>query len=420
MRVLENLLQLSREPPPPAVAERAQWLFGDFLAAVLLGLRKGEHATFHRLQADAFGASGETVDPGMLAYRLAGFAQIFDTTDGLSRAAEWGCTAHPGRALHSVVLALGREENRTLGQCLGAIVAGYESCSAIRRASDAPKWNMEVVPAVVAGACILGLTARQLDAALGQALFLAPRAEAPAPQRGGEADPFKPAAIARAAVEALLSARAGVADFPLSERSPANGVCFVDTPAEPPVILEAYIKPYPTCRMTHAPVEAALILREQAGLKAENIRAVRCRVYPAAHYVLGTGTPHTPKGRMFDLRFLLALALSEGGIAPDGLLHPLPPPAARLLEGIELSVDPALDRDRQQGERPVVIAIETTDGSIHTHSLRRPLGERDRPLLPGDLRRKWTTFAAMDPADPPSPLARILAGEGAALPLRDI
>jgi 2-methylcitrate dehydratase PrpD len=96
-------------------------------------------------------------------------------------------------------------------------------------------------------------------------------------------------------------------------------------------------KPYPTCRLTHPAVSAALALREQIGGQVEAIASLRLLLGPQAYDVVGRPEPGRvlPSSKVpaqFSAYWAVAVALAHGGLAPAHLFSEIPPsPAVRAL-----------------------------------------------------------------------------------------
>jgi len=90
------------------------------------------------------------------------------------------------------------------------------------------------------------------------------------------------------------------------------------------------IKPYPTCRLTHPAISAALELREQLGRDVEKIERVELVMGPQAHDVVGRDaaekrTPQTRVNAQFSVYWSVASALAYGEVTPGQLAGEIPP-----------------------------------------------------------------------------------------------
>ena len=90
------------------------------------------------------------------------------------------------------------------------------------------------------------------------------------------------------------------------------------------------IKPYPTCRLTHPAISAALELRGQLGPDLKRVEAVEVVMGPQAHDVVGRDIPQrrAPETRVaaqFSVYWCVANALAYGEVTPQQLAQEIPP-----------------------------------------------------------------------------------------------
>jgi 2-methylcitrate dehydratase PrpD len=90
------------------------------------------------------------------------------------------------------------------------------------------------------------------------------------------------------------------------------------------------IKPYPTCRLTHPAISAALDLRAQLGRDTGKIERVELVMGPQAHDVVGREVsekrvPQTRVNAQFSVYWCVASALAYGEVAPRQLAEEIPP-----------------------------------------------------------------------------------------------
>ncbi len=108
------------------------------------------------------------------------------------------------------------------------------------------------------------------------------------------------------------------------------------------------IKPYPTCRLTHPAISAALELRAQLGGEIDKIARIELVIGPQAHDVVGRDISErrTPKSRVaaqFSVFWTVAAALAFGEVTPRQLAEEIPP-SAKLrdwISKISCTADPA-------------------------------------------------------------------------------
>ncbi|MSQ51344.1 MAG: hypothetical protein EXR28_05595 [Betaproteobacteria bacterium] len=106
-------------------------------------------------------------------------------------------------------------------------------------------------------------------------------------------------------------------------------------------------KPYPTCRLTHPAIGAALEMRKLMGDDAKTIERVKLVIGPQAHDVVGRDSPErrsprNPVNAQFSIYWCVAAALAYGEVTPRQLNEQIPP-SPELVEGIariSCSADP--------------------------------------------------------------------------------
>jgi 2-methylcitrate dehydratase PrpD len=95
------------------------------------------------------------------------------------------------------------------------------------------------------------------------------------------------------------------------------------------------IKPYPSCRLTHPAVSAALALRAKLGSDLDRVEAIVLRMGSQAHDVVGRSeafrlSPSRWLDAQFSVFWTVAVALCHGAVRPIHLLDDVPPgPAVR-------------------------------------------------------------------------------------------
>lgn len=159
-------------------------------------------------------------------------------------------------------------------------------------------------------------------------------------------------------------------------------------------IAETSLKPYPSCRSTHAVIDAILGLRKKhPGLAVDSVRAAHIRV-PAGAYER-CGAPFSPGDNprvsaQFSLAFTAALALSRGSLSPDDFA-----PAAVLQTHSEL--EPLLERISVEPEEhaidgdamvPVSVRVSLAGGDELVADIHELKGSPARPLVAAEQREK--------------------------------
>jgi 2-methylcitrate dehydratase PrpD len=143
--------------------------------------------------------------------------------------------------------------------------------------------------------------------------------------------------------------------------------------------LNLAVKPYPSCRYTHAPMDGLIRLKDQHGIAAEDIEEVEIGLAETGWKIVGNPdeNKHEPKSVVdgqFSMPFCAAVALREGRMGWDDYATHLKDKATLdLCRKVKVSVD-----QRAQALFPANMAgavrIRTKSGEFET-LIEVPLGE---------------------------------------------
>lgn len=295
-------------------------------AARALGLGAGSAAVFG--DSARFTPAGAALLNGALAHSL-----DFDDTHAAG-------TLHPGAPVIPAALAAAemvRADGRTV---LGAIVAGYEVTCRLALALPGgdhydrgyhPTATCGAFGAAAAAARVFGLTAAQVEDAFGIALsqaagslqFLKNGAWTKRFQVGWSAmNGLAAACLAREGFRGAGEALEGKAGFLRAyapNPNPARALQGLGTEFE---LMQTAVKPYPSCRYGHASVDAALALRAEHGLKADEIEAVTMGLPNKGMLLVGAPleykqNPQNVVDGQFSGPFVVACALARGHFGWD-------------------------------------------------------------------------------------------------------
>lgn len=152
------------------------------------------------------------------------------------------------------------------------------------------------------------------------------------------------------------------------------------------------IKPYPTCRLTHPAISAALDLHAQLGDDVDEIERVELLIGPQAHDVVGREasekrTPQTRVNAQFSVYWGVASALAYGEVTPRQLAEEIPP-SPKLQEWIgkvSATSDPAA------AQRDVGGCMLRAHGAFGTREVEATSakGHPDNPLNDVELLAKF-------------------------------
>lgn len=244
---------------------------------------------------------------------------------------------HIPTALHAsgpswaTVLALGSERDSSEADLLKAFVCGFEVGASLGSQGVGVKlnesgWHSTAVLGRVASASAASYLMALAPDAIEDALGLA------ATQAGGLTASFgtmaKPFHAGKAAMDGIIAAQLAEAGLVASHTlldSPRGlfGTIFQDRRTLPsldqlgkyPEIMQNSLKPYAACQLAHAPIDAALLLRDKVGNKS--IESIVIDVNPLAIEIAAVENARTPTEGRFSSAYCVALALKGYPVAPS-------------------------------------------------------------------------------------------------------
>jgi 2-methylcitrate dehydratase PrpD len=350
---------------------------------------------------------GRRVSMGGAAWANAAMIESLDAHDGhpLTK-------GHAGVALLPGILAASERMPGGLGdaELLVSLVKGYEvaiRCGlALHRTApeyhSSGAWN-GVATALVSSQ-LMGGTGEEMLHAAGIAEYFGPRG----PMMRCIAMPSmvkdSSAWGSRVGVEASLLARRGFTGRPAeliagpvgsrgsAEQHAYAQELFADL-GDRWRILELYFKPYPVCRWAQPAVEAALTLRAQYGIDAEQIERVEIASFLQA-VALDTNEPRDTEEAQYSLPYAVAAALRFGSLGArqiDGESLK-DPEVLRLSRCTELREVPGYT-ERFPAEREADVTCVMRDGRrLARHEAACP-GDPSRPMSDEQLEAKFRALA---------------------------
>ncbi len=361
-----------------------------------VGLAAGNCGVFG--DAARYTPAGAALLNGVLAHSL-----DFDDTHAAG-------SLHPGAPVIPAALAAGEMSGATGADVLAAIVAGYEVTCRIALSLPAgehydrgfhPTATCGAFGAAAAAARVFGLDADGVAGALGTALsqcagslqFLVNGAWTKRFQVGwAAANGLMAATLVRegfkGAAEAL-EGRHGFLRAYAPNPDPARVVQDLGTVFE---LMNTAVKPYPSCRYGHAGIDAALALREEQGLKLEEIEGVTLGLPRSGLMLIGEpadkkADPQNVVDGQFSGPFVIACALATGAMGWDsyGLLHDQT--VRNMLPRIRCELDPEIE-----AEFPANMSGKITITARGQRFMRKvvvPKGEPSNFLTEAELRAKF-------------------------------
>ena len=157
--------------------------------------------------------------------------------------------------------------------------------------------------------------------------------------------------------------------------------------------LKIAVKPYPSCRYGHAPLDGILALARQHGIRAEEVEEVVIGLPEPGWKLIGDPEPakQAPKSVVdgqFSMAFCASVALRSGGFGWDDYSRHLDDPATLdLCKRVKTWVDPKAQADFQK-DMSGSVRIKTARGAFETY-VRVPKGEPANFLSAAELRAKF-------------------------------
>lgn len=397
---------------PDAVAHRLRRLMLDWTGITAFAAHHAENAPAVRAAVERLDAGGGEAtavaladgrSPLYAALLNGTFAHSMDFDD--TNIAQIG---HPGSVVIAAALADAERLDANVGAFYEAVAVGYEVCcrigAALGPAAYDRGFHMTAVSgifgAVAAASRLRSLTAEVTMAAFGLALSKA-AGSMQYLANGSWNKRLHPGFAAHDGLLCTELAQAGVtgAAEPLEGRygllhsysEAARPELLTDGLGESWMALQTAVKPYPSCRLAHGAIDAALALREQVPAQRRAQARIAVRLSPPAYQLVGERVDNklAPAGTVdaqFSVYFQVAAAWLDGGvqwasyerIGDDDLLRM----ASRV----------SAQRDRDVTRNGAVLTVEL-DGATLTETVSVPLGEPGNWIDDDGLRAKFLLHA---------------------------
>src|SRR5437763_1990693 len=410
--------ELKFEDIPREVLERAKVLTLDFLGSTIRARRDAESTPsllkmLESLALDGDGYStvfgdSKTWTPAVAALLngALGHSLDFDDTHADS-------SLHPSAPVVPAAFAVGELVGASGREVLTAIVAGYEVCCRLGKALDPtshykrgfhPTATAGTYGAAAAAAKLFGLSTPQIVAAFGvsgsQAAgslqFLVNGAWNKRYQVGAAAmNGVIAATLARndfvgatEAVEGKHGLLVGYSDNPHPDKAVKGLGRSYET-------MKIGVKPYPSCRYTHAALDAIIAMRREHNLTPAQVKRVEVGLHRNGITLTGdAATKRYPKsivGGQFSMYFTGAVALDQGRFGWDDYERLGDAAVDALAEKFDVVQDDRLEIGRSHpfGAR---VSIVTGDG-VHERLHADPSGEPNSFPDARAMQQKFLTLA---------------------------
>lgn len=404
--------QHQQQTLPAEVIHHAKRAVIDWYAALLPGMTSAPLAQLEQVLADDLDRGRAKLGTGRAATARA--AALFNGTaahvaeiDDSFRDAMY----HPGAATIAAALAASQDAGADGLSFLRALVLGYEISTRIGVVMGRPHYrywhNTGTVGsfgAAASAAGVMGLSGR----AFANALATAATFTAGLQQAFRMDSMSKPLHAGRAAeaglLAAQLAARGVTGSLDVLDGEAGLGQAMSNGPDWSHVgetlgrdfhITRLTFKNHIGCGHTFAAIDAALALREQHGLKAQDIDQVRVETYKPALDIACYQRPESANEARFSMHYVVATALARGSVRlaayePERLGDP---DIRALIERIEVHVDPSIDA-AFPGRRSARVDVLTRSGVRLVHMQPDRKGDPELPLSDAELDGKFLELAS--------------------------
>ena len=397
--MMEYLANAKFEDLPAEVVTRAKHVVMDAVAVMLAGrkTRKMYDVTWDFMAPEGdvtpVGCEFKTT-PAMAAFLNATHAQTHDYNDGLNNSGMLGGAYHPGRTVVSTALAVAPHVHASGKDVLLAVVLGIEAAARMRNPA---KSNLvaDCYSAAVTAAKLMGANADQFRSACTIAadlsLSLASKTNLNHyTTRDGKdgatfMNAYKYAFLNRSSIEAAELAMIGYQGNELNDNQAISSRYYTTGLGKEYQCMDMYFKPWPCCRKTHGAIAAALALKEEQGVKAEDIEALRIYQQSTGMYV---NTPISQaldinfRGQ-FSLQYVVSCVFLDGTVDlrhyrwPDRIV---PQKYVDFSKKIKVISDNGLDGHNAISPNHAIVEVDLKDGKTLSMYCQYPLGSEPNGL----------------------------------------
>jgi 2-methylcitrate dehydratase PrpD len=161
--------------------------------------------------------------------------------------------------------------------------------------------------------------------------------------------------------------------------------------------LKIAVKPYPSCRYSHAAIDGLLALAHEHGIRAEDVEEVMVGLPEPGWKIIGDPeaakqSPASVVDGQFSMAFCAAVALRTGGLGWDDYARHLADPATlALCKRVRTRIDPRAQADFP-AEMSAAVQVKTARGTFERY-VKVPKGEPANFLSAAELRAKFDALA---------------------------
>jgi len=390
--MMEFLANAKFEDLPAEVVTRAKHVVMDAIAVMLAGRKTRE---MYDVTWDFLAPAGDVTPvgcdfkttPGMAAFLNATHAQTHDYNDGLNNSGMLGGAYHPGRTVVSTALAVAPHVHASGKDVLLAVVLGIEAAARMRN----PAHNSTVADtysSAVTAAKLMGANAEQMYAACTMAgwttvghftkknPYIGPVGDGKT--AGWTTNVMSYSYLNRCGVEAAEFAMRGYKGFGLNDNNAIASRYYTTGLGKDFQCMDMYFKPWPCCRKTHGAIAAALALKNECGVKAEDIENIRIFQQSTGMYV---NTPISTEmdlfGGQFSLQYTVSCVFLDGTVDLRHYRWPdrrIPQKYVDFSKKIKVIADNGLDGHNAISPNHGIVEVDLKSGETLSMYCQYPLG----------------------------------------------
>jgi len=314
---------------------------------------------------------------------------------------------HPAAPIISAAVAVGEAVNARGAQLIEAIVAGYEIGIRAGEAAGRSHYTLWHTTATcgtfgsaAAAARLLDLSASQIVEALGSAGTQA----AGLWQFLDDGAMSKQLHPAHAAASGILSAELAKRGFTAAKKifeGPKGFLAAMSKDAAPEMLTEGLgssyristnsFKKHASCRHTHSSIDSTLILRNERKVRAEALRKLEVRIYPAGYDLLDGVQPSTAYSAKFCLPYTVAAALNRGRVSLAEFEDLNAPDICATMSRVSVVRDESLAREYPE-KWPARLAATLESGETFNAGVEYPKGDSKNPLTAEEIEDKFRSL----------------------------
>jgi len=184
--------------------------------------------------------------------------------------------------------------------------------------------------------------------------------------------------------------------FPVYYRNEVNLDKVTERLGEKVLIEDCSLKPYPSCRYSHAPIEAALEVLRTFNVDYKNIEEISCKVGEKTYRTLcepfeRKQKPETVVDAQFSLPYTIACALVKGDVtitdfSEEAIKDPI---VLMVAKKVKPFIEPTMEKEEQNAIGPVVLEITTKDKRIYSRRIDFAKGHPRNPMSMDEVINKF-------------------------------